>query len=107
MLSNRSFPNIYAGEIAIGSKNKEQILQILSKNSWLSRENSDLEVYTYCGKSVSINPVSAGVLSSSESVADAAVKYKKDVSFFVLPIEYFKCLTSSADINKLSSSLNS
>lgn len=104
--SERTFPNILANEIQLGGMNREEICETLKKNSWENFETNDLEVITFCHKSISINPVSSGVLSTADSVTDAALTYGKQDSIFKVPVNYINCLLHPTDINSLSTTLN-
>ena len=104
--SERSFPNVYVDSIPVGSMKKSEILQTLQSEGWQGRTARTLNVTTYDGVSIDVNPVEAGVLLDSASAAGAAVEFGKDSNIFRSISNYFSCLKQKTDINELNKAVN-
>ena len=104
--SSSSFPNIYADSIALGNMTKEEVLVTLRANGWEERASTPLKVETYNDTVLTFDPVTAGVILSTEDAAEKALAYGHESNIFAALFRYLQCMISPVDINAINTSLN-
>ena len=104
--SSSSFPNIYADSIALGNMTKEEVLDTLRANGWEERASTLLKVETYNDTVLTFDPVTAGVILSTEDAAEKALAYGHESNIFAALFRYLQCMISPVDINAMNTSLN-
>lgn len=104
--SEKSFPNLRIKNIPIGKMTGDEILKTLSDNGWDIKAGSVLTIESLCGTTQELTPLGAGILSDSESITAAALKYGKNGNIFQNLREYISCLFLSKDINAVYSEVN-
>lgn len=97
--SARSFPNIYAGSLALGGMTEQEALAALLAAGWEERASAQLKVKTYYGLEISFDPVSAGILLTADEAAEKAVSYGHDRNIFISLFFYLRSLLFPVDIN--------
>ena len=97
--SEKSFPNLYAGDIALGGLNEEEIKTALKEGGWEEKTAEPLKVSILGLVDLEIDRVKAGGALSSEALRAAAEDYGKKEGPLKALIKYAACLFGSTDLN--------
>ena len=98
---DRSYPNLYIENIAVGNMSEENIINTLKAEGWQEISSSALKVSTFCGVYEEIDPVAAGTMADIKSAADIACSYGKSGNIFRNLSSFIKCIFTKTDISSV------
>ena len=104
--SGRIYPNVFVDSVSVGGMTSSEALSALDSGGWTVRAETPLQITTYLGITVDVDPVQAGVVTGSETAVAAAKRYGRSGNIYENLISYIKSMSSSTDINELSASIN-
>lgn len=95
---NFIFPNVFADSISLGGKTASQAETVLDQLKWNETVCAPLQISTFCGVSVEIDPVQAGYVLDSRSAAESALRYGRAGNIFQCLENFIQSFFRTTDI---------